>query len=74
VCGPTAHSALASANTLATVSDVAFAAAGVGAALAVISLVVGHEPSTEPPADPPAAGPAAHLWVGLGAVALRGRF
>jgi hypothetical protein len=75
VCGPTAHSDLASANMLATVSDVAFAAAGVGAAVAVISLVVGHEPSAEPPAEPPAAsGPTAHLWVGLGAVALRGTF
>jgi hypothetical protein len=59
VCGPTAHSDLASANTLATVSNVAFAAAGVGAAVAVISLVVGRQASAE---------------VGLGAVALRGRF
>jgi len=75
VCGPTAHSDLASANMLATVSDVAFAAAGVGAAVAVISLVVGHESSVEPPAEPPAAsGPTAHLWLGPGAVALRGTF
>jgi hypothetical protein len=75
VCGPTAHSDLASANMLATVSDVAFAVAGVGAVVAVLSLVVGHEPSGEPPVEPSAAsGPTAHLWLGLGAAALRGTF
>ncbi len=70
ICGPTAHSDLDSANTLATVSNVAFAVAGVGAAVAVISLVVGHDAS-EPPA---AASPSAHLWMGVGAAGLRGSF
>jgi hypothetical protein len=75
ICGPTAHSDLDSANTLATVSNVAFAVAGVGAAVAVISLLVGHEASTEPPAESPAgSAPTAHLWVGLGAAGLRGSF
>jgi hypothetical protein len=75
VCGPGAHSDLASAFTLATVSDVAFAVAGVGAAVAMISLVVGHEPSTERPVESPAAaGPTGHIWIGLGAAGLRGSF
>jgi len=74
VCGPTAHADLASANTLATVSDFAFAAAGVGAVVAVISLVVGHEPSAERPESPAASGPTAHVWIGPGTVALRGTF
>ena len=75
VCGPPEHSNLASANTLATVSDIAFAAAGVGAVVAVVSLVVGHEPSVEPHVEsPPAPGPMARLWVGFGAAGLRGTF
>jgi hypothetical protein len=75
ICGPAAHSDLDSANTLATVSNVAFAVAGVGAAVAVISLVVGHEAATERPAESPgAAAPTAHVWIGLGAAGLRGSF
>jgi len=70
-CGPTAHSDLDSANTLAMVSNVGFAVAGVGAAVAVISLVVGHEAATEPPA---ASAPTTHVWIGLGAAGLRGSF
>lgn len=75
VCGPPEHSNLASANTLATVSDIAFAAAGVGAVVAVVSLAVGHQPSVEPHVEsPPAPGPMARLWVGFGAAGLRGTF
>ena len=63
VCGPTAHSDLDSANTLATVSNVAFAVAGVGAAVAVVSVVVGHEAPAEPTGEPATATvPTADLW------------
>jgi hypothetical protein len=75
VCGPAGHSDLSSAYAAATVSDAAFAVAGVGGVLAAVSLVVGHQSSTETPAEPPAAsGPAAHLWLGFGAGGLRGTF
>jgi hypothetical protein len=58
VC-PAGNSDLSSANTLATVSTVGFIAAGVGAAVAIVSLAVGHNETvaaSEPgPADPAAA-------------------
>jgi hypothetical protein len=75
VCGPGAHSDLASAYGVATVSDAAFAAAGVGAVVAVVSLLVGHESSAAAPVEPPVApAPAARLWLGFGAGGLRGTF
>ena len=59
----------------ATVSDIAFAAAGVGAVVAVVSLVVGHEASAEPPVESRTASvPTVHFWVGFGAAGLRAAF
>jgi hypothetical protein len=57
---PGAISDLNSGNSLATVSTVSFAVAGAGAAVAVVSLIVGHRPpeaapASAPPADPDAA-------------------
>jgi hypothetical protein len=51
---------LNSGNSLATVSTIGFAVAGAGAALAVVSLIIGHKaaeaaPANAPPADPDAA-------------------
>lgn len=76
VCGPAGRSDLSSAYATATLSDAAFAAAGVGAVLAVVSLVVGHESSAQAPAEPQpiAPGPTAKLWVGVGAGGLCGTF
>jgi hypothetical protein len=72
VCGPSSYSDLDSANTLATVSTIAFAAAGAGAALAIVSLVVGHEQSA--PASPPSASVRWTPWVGAGAAGVSGTF
>jgi hypothetical protein len=59
MCGTTGSSDLDSANTLATVSTISFIAAGVGAAVAIVSLAVGHnevvaasEPASTPEATP----------------------
>ena len=57
---PGAISDLNSGNSLATVSTVSFAVAGAGAAVAVVSLILGHRPpdaapASAPPADPDAA-------------------
>jgi hypothetical protein len=49
VCGPSSYSDLDSANTLSTVSDIAFAVAGVGAAVAIASLIIGHDQPAESP-------------------------
>ncbi len=51
---------LNSGNSLATVSTVGFAVAGAGAAVAIVSLIIGHKgpeaaPANAPPADPDAA-------------------
>ena len=51
-CGPSSYADLDSAHTFATVSDVAFAVAGVGAAVAIVSLVIGHAAvESAPPAS-----------------------
>jgi hypothetical protein len=47
----------ASASSLATVSDVMFAVAGAGAAVAVLSLVLGHAESDTPAKAPDSAAP-----------------
>jgi len=74
VCGPSAYSDLDSANMLATVSDVAFAAAGAGAALAVVTLIAGHDVSREPAAAEPPTGLRVVPWLGFGAGGVRGTF
>jgi hypothetical protein len=77
-----------SANTLATLSDVGFAVAGAGAALAVVSLIIGHpaegtkSPETKPsPEGPPASdspAPSSRIrvtpWIGFGQAGIAGRF
>jgi hypothetical protein len=56
VCGPSSYSDLDSANTLSTVSDIAFAVAGAGAAVAIASLIIGHDQPAESP-------PVSHLRI-----------
>jgi hypothetical protein len=76
ICGPSNQSGLDSANMLATVSDVAFAAAGVGAVVAIVSLVVGHGDAgaTAPQSSPADAAIRVTPWFGLGAGGVRGTF
>jgi hypothetical protein len=75
MCGPAGDSALDSANTLATVSTIAFAAAGAGAVAAVVSLAVGHNDSAPaPPAQPAAARLRLVPWLGAGMGGVRGTF
>jgi hypothetical protein len=73
-CPPPSYSAYDSANSLATVANFSFAAAGVGACLAVISLVVGHEDNGQPAPAPPSAQLRVAPWIGAGAAGLRGSF
>jgi hypothetical protein len=72
VCPPASYSSYDSANSLATIATVSFAIGGVGACLAVISLVVGHEEKRQP------ASPSAQLrvspWIRAGAAGLSGSF
>jgi len=74
ICGPSGYSTLNSANTLATVSDIAFIAAGVGAGVAVVSLVLGHKLPSDTSAPPPAAAWQLQPWFGLGVGGVRGAF
>jgi hypothetical protein len=76
ICGPDQHSDYQAANTFALVSTIGFAVAGAGAALAVVSLVVGHEESSAPaPAStPPESGLLVHPWIGPGSAGLAGTF
>jgi hypothetical protein len=68
-CQPAAFGDLDGANTLATVSDVAFVAAGVGAVVTVISLFVGgKKDATAPPQA------SVSPWLGAGMGGLQGRF
>jgi hypothetical protein len=75
ICGPNQHSDYQAANTFALISTIGFAAAGAGAALAVISLVVGHEESAGAPAStPPESGLLVHPWIGPASAGLVGTF
>ena len=75
VCGPSSDSSLDSAKMLATVSDVAFAAAGAGAVVAIVSLVVGHgQASTSAPQSPSDSAIRVEPWFGIGGGGLRGSF
>ena len=62
-----------SASSLATVSTLSFVTAGVGACVAVISMVVGHEDTGEGSSST-AAQPGVSPWIGVGAAGLRGTF
>jgi hypothetical protein len=72
ICGPSSYSNYSAANAYATGSTLAFIAAGVGAAVAGISLIVGHD---EPaPAPPPATGVTIRPAIGLGQAGVSGTF
>jgi hypothetical protein len=79
VCGPSLYSQYDTANMFATVSTIGFIAAGVGAAVAVVTLIVGHDTTSAEPAAPPAGvargqGVVVHPWVSLGAGGVAGSF
>jgi hypothetical protein len=75
VCGPSSYSDLDSATSLAMVSNVGFVVAGAGAALAVVTLIVGHEETSTTPAQAPAGEAIRWVpWVGAGAAGVSGTF
>jgi len=72
---PQANKDRDSAFTLATISTVSFIAGGVGAAIAIGSIVLGHpEPSAATAPPPSAARLQVTPWVGLCTAGLRGSF
>jgi predicted RNA-binding protein with TRAM domain len=74
ICGPSSYATLDSANSFATMSTIAFAAAGVGAGVAVVTLLVGHSTSSAPPASQPPEALRVSPWIGAGAAGVRGSF
>ncbi len=75
ICGPgQPQSDLHAWNTFSLVSTIGFAAAGAGAALAVITLVVGHEEPAAPASTPPESGLLVRPWIGAGSAGLAGTF
>jgi hypothetical protein len=72
-CGPQTWSDIDSAHSMATISTISFAAAGVGAALAVVSFLVG---GSSPPAAPAGSAASPHLvpWVGVQGAGVSGTF
>jgi len=79
VCPPSADGTYNAAYTFATISTIGFIAAGAGAAVAVVSLLVGHSAPSAPAAQPPASQPPADAlritpFIGLGAAGVRGSF
>ena len=73
ICGPSSYGTYDAANTYATLSTVGFVAAGAGAAVAVVSLIIGHSTASAPAAQPPE-GLRVTPWIGLGTAGLRGAF
>jgi hypothetical protein len=76
ICGPSSYSALDSANLFATLSDVSFGVAGAGAALAIVSLIVGHGEAAPPPPPPPPPSSSWTVtpWVSGSTAGVRGSF
>ena len=72
--GPSEYATLNSANTFATISTIAFAAAGAGAGVALVSLILGHSTVSAPAARPPAEALRITPWIGVGTAGLRGAF
>jgi hypothetical protein len=72
VCGPSSYGDLDSANTLATVSDVAFAVGGAGAVVAIVSLLLGHEEPGEPSPQTGVSRLRVAPWAGAGAAGISG--
>jgi hypothetical protein len=73
-CPPASYSSYDSANNLATIATVSFTVGGVGACLAVISLVVGHDEKSQPASTAAPAQVRVSPWIGAGAAGLRGSF
>ena len=67
-CLPPQHDELSNGLTMGNVSNVAFAIAGVGAAVALIGVLI------DPGGSPPGGGPRASAWIGLGSVGVHGAF
>lgn len=70
-CGPQQYSQLDSANTFATISDIAFAVAGAGAAVAAVTLIIGHG---GPSSKQPSTGLTVSPWIAGSAAGLAGTF
>jgi hypothetical protein len=74
ICGPSSSGDLDSANTLATVSDIAFAVGGAGAAVAIVSLILGHDQPAEPSSQSAVSRLRVAPWIGSGAAGVSGSF
>lgn len=74
VCDPAARSDLDAARTLATVSTVGFAAAGVGLACGVVGLVLPKRHEERAAVRAPSTSPKASAFVVPGGVVVRGSF
>jgi hypothetical protein len=76
-CGPQEHGAIASANTMATISTASFIAGGVGAVAGVVGLFLhrsGDRPSATPTEAPASTTSRLDLWLGIGSAGVRGSF
>jgi hypothetical protein len=75
VCGPSSYADYNAANSLATISTIAFSVTGACAVVAVVTLGVGHNASTSPaPAAQAASRVTVTPWVGLGGGGVSGTF
>lgn len=71
ICDPIAKSDLESARSLATISTIGFAVAGVGAVCGVVGLLL---PKTKPESALHSSSQRSAVWVGPGSVGMRGSF
>lgn len=73
-CPSSSFSTYDSASSLATISTLSFVAGGVGACLAVISIVIGHEDKSEPGPSSTTGQLRVSPWIGATGAGLRGSF
>lgn len=74
VCPPSTHDDLASARSNATISNIGFAVAGVGAVIGVVGLLLPGVPVVTTPPAASGRGPSASIMVGFGSVGVVGAF
>jgi hypothetical protein len=74
-CGPAEYNDISSANAMATISTVSFAAAGVGVVAGVVGLLLQspHAPAN-PDVQTARVEPSVVPWVGVGSAGVSGRF
>lgn len=74
LCPPSTHSDIKSGRNMATISNVGFIVAGVGAIVAVVGIAIAPKQEAAPAPAEPASGLRVNPWIGVGSIGATGTF